>query len=197
MKKRVFAVAVALLTLCLGLEVSAQQVQTKTITKKHSVEKQRIVTATATVEAIDLTDRIVTLKEPKGEVFVVSVGEEVKNLPQVKVGDKVAVKYYEAIAVRVLKPGEGGVISGESGGVATAKPGEKPGGMTGRVITISAKVEAIDKKKPSVTLVGPDGKSVTVRVENPKNLKKVKVGDNVEITYTEAVAISVKPAKNQ
>ncbi|MGA2404168.1 MAG: hypothetical protein ABSG91_21100, partial [Syntrophobacteraceae bacterium] len=195
MKKTVFAMGIMLLVLCFGLAVFAQQVQTKTITKKRSVKKQRIVTVQATVEAIDLENRVVTLKGTKGTDFDISVGEKVKNLPQVKVGDKVTAKYYEAIAVRVLKPGESGVIAGETGGVATAKPGEKPGGIAGHEITISAKVEAIDKKMPSVTLIGPAGRSVTVQVENPKNLKKLKVGDQVEITYTEAVAISVKPAK--
>ena len=33
---------------------------------------------------------------------------------------------------------------------------------------------------------------VSFRVEDRKNLKDVKVGDRVEVTYTEAVAISVK-----
>ncbi len=196
MKKAVFAIGTMLLVLCFGVVVFAQQVQTKTITKKRSVKKQRIVTVQATVEAVDLENRVVTLKGTKGTVFDVRVGEAVKNLPQLKVGDKVTAKYYEAIAARVLKPGESGV-TGETGGIATAKPGEKPGGVAGHEITITAKVEAIDKKKPSVTLMGPEGRSVTVRVENPKNLKKLKVGDQVEITYTEALAISVKPGKKK
>ena len=34
-----------------------------------------------------------------------------------------------------------------------------------------------------------------VKIENPKNAEGVKVGDKVEITYTQALAISVEPAK--
>jgi hypothetical protein len=197
MKKSLVLAVVMLVALCFGLEVSAQQVQTRTITKKRSVEKQRTVTLTATVQAINLEKRMVTLKGSKGKAFDVKVAEEVKNLPQVKVGDKVTVKYFEAMAVRVLKPGEKGVIFEKIGGVATAKPGAKPGAVAGSETTTTAKVVAIDKKKPSVTLQGPEGNNVTVKVENPKNLKKIKVGDQLEITYNEAMAVSVNAAKKK
>jgi hypothetical protein len=165
--------------------------------KPLSVKKEQLVTATATVEAIDLQKRVVTLKGPKGNVFDVMVGEEARNLPQVKVGDQVKVKYYESIAYRIVKPGEG--ISGaqETAALERARKGEKPGGMMGRQVTIRATITAIDKKKQMVTLKGPEGKSVTVKAENPENLKKVKVGDDVEITYTEALAISVDEAKKK
>jgi len=56
-------------------------------------------------------------------------------------------------------------------------------------------VEAINKKKQTVTLKGPEGKTRVVKVENPKNLVNVKVGDDVVITLTEAVGISVEGVK--
>lgn len=43
-------------------------------------------------------------------------------------------------------------------------------------------------------LRGAEGKSVTVNVKNPESFDKVKVGDSVEITYTDAFAIDVQPA---
>jgi hypothetical protein len=45
-----------------------------------------------------------------------------------------------------------------------------------------------------VTLKGPEGKSVIVQVKDPKKLENVKVGDQVSITYTQALAISVQKA---
>jgi Cu/Ag efflux protein CusF len=162
-----------------------------------SGKKERVVSATATVQAIDLEKRIVTLKGPKGNVFDVTVGEEAKNLPQVKVGDLVTVKYYESVAYRLLKPGEATAGTQEAEIVSRAKPGAKPGGVVAREVTITATIQAIDKKKQTVTLKGPDGKTVTVKAEKPKNLEKVKVGDEVEITYTEALAISVEKAKKK
>jgi Cu/Ag efflux protein CusF len=167
----------------------------KSSAKKPSVKKERTVTATAIVQAIDLEKRVVTLKNPEGKVFDVTVGPEARNLPQVKVGDEVTVKYYEALSAKVYKKGEAPQVEGVTEGLARAKEGEKPAGIAGRKTTVTASVEAIDMKKPTVTLKGPEGKSVTVKVKDRKNLENVKVGDEVVLTYTEAIAISVEKAK--
>jgi len=169
--------------------------QTSSEAKKPTIKKENVATVKATVQAINLDTRVVTLKGPKGNVFDLKVGEEAKNLPQVKVGDVVVAKYYESLAVEVKKPGEpGGVMA--SGAVATAEPGAKPAGVVANQVTVTTTVEAIDPKKTHVTLKGPEGNSVKVKVQDPKNLKNVKVGDQVIITYTEALAISVdKPKK--
>jgi hypothetical protein len=164
--------------------------------KKPSVYKAQVVTGTATVEAVDVEKRMVTLKRADGSVFDLEVGPEVRNLPQVKVGDEVVVKYIQAIAIQVTKPGpaEGSAVKET---VARAKPGEKPAGMVAKQVTVTATVEKIDKKKMMATLKGPEGKVVDVKVRNPKNLENVNVGDQVIITYTEAVAVSVEKPKKK
>jgi hypothetical protein len=169
----------------------------KPATKKTSIKRERTVTATAIVQAINLEKRIVTLKGPKGNVFDITAGEEVRNLPQVKVGDEVKIKYYESIAYRLLKPGEAPVPTQEAAVAGRAKQGEKPAGLVGQEVTITATIEAIDTKTHNVTLKGPEGKSFTVKAQDPKNLASVKVGDQVVITYTEALAIAVEPAKKK
>jgi len=103
----------------------------------------------------------------------------------------VAVTYYESIAAQIIKPGTG-PTSGAQQAVATAKPGEKPAGAMVQQVTVIARIEAIDKATQYVTLKGPEGKTVEVKVNNPKNLEGVKVGDEVAITYTEAMAVSVE-----
>jgi hypothetical protein len=163
---------------------------------KPSGMKEQTVEATATVEAIDLDKRIVTLKGPKGNVFELKVGERAKNLSQVKVGDQVKVKYYESLAFEVKKAGAAGEATVTSG-VARAKEGEKPGGIAANQVTITATVEAIDAKKNYVTLKGPEGKILEVKVKDPKNLKSVQKGDKVVLTYTEALAVSVEPMKKK
>ena len=137
---------------------------------------------TATVQAIDLEKRLVTLKGPKGEKKTIAVGPEARNLPQLKVGDLVTVKYYESMAVEVIKPGDA-TGAGQSSAIVRAKPGERPGGMATRTATVTATVTAIDKKKGTVTLKGPEGNLVTAKAEDPKNLDKIKVGDELLITY--------------
>jgi hypothetical protein len=192
--KKMFTVAVAtLISLSIvGVSCANEQVLvTRGATEKPSVLKERLVSVTATVTAVDATSRIVTLKGPKGKIFDVKAGEEVRNLAQVKVGDKVKVKYYQSVAVEVVAPGTapGGVQEGVVGG--RSKPGERPAGLIGGQVTVTATVEAIDKKNQTATLKGPEGKTLTVKVEDPRNLVNVKVGDEVVITLTEALAISV------
>jgi hypothetical protein len=169
----------------------------ETKAKPETVTRSRLVTLTATVEAVDVAKRQVTLKGPKGNVVTFTVGEQVKNLPQVQVGDSVVVKYYEALAFRIVPPGETTPGAGVSGAAATAKPGEKPAALGAREVTATVTVEAIDLKAGTATVKGPEGNTVTVKARDPKNLEKLKVGDRVEVTYTEALAVSVEKAKKK
>ncbi|HWR88737.1 MAG TPA: hypothetical protein VN260_00630 [Dissulfurispiraceae bacterium] len=193
--KKVFALCLVVIFALSLAVVSLAGEKAATTDKQPSVKKERAVSTKATVQAVDLEKRVVTLKGEKGNVFDVAVGEEVKNLPQVKAGDIVVVKYYESIMYRVMKPGESAAGVQETETVARAKPGEKPAGVMGREVSLVAKIQAIDKKKSTVTLKGPEGRTVTVKAEKPENLAKLKVGDEVQITYTEALAISVEKAK--
>lgn len=160
------------------------------------VVDEEVVTVAAKVVAVDLENRVVTLRGPDGKVTDVIVGDEVRNLPQVRKGDDVVATYYESIAITVRKPGEAkpGI---ETADVAErAKLGAKPAAGAARQTTVTATIVGLDKKKSTATLKGPRGKVVTVNVRDPKRFDNVKVGDLVEVVYTEAIAISVeKPAK--
>ena len=147
MKKFVILAFTVIIGLSFGAGAMAKEA------KKPTIKKENVTTVNATVRAIDLDTRVVTLKGPKGNVFDLKVGEEAKNLPQVKVGDVVVAKYYESIAVEVKKPGEPGGVT-TSGALATAEPGAKPGGMVANQVTVTTTVEAIDPKKTYVTLRG-------------------------------------------
>ncbi len=113
------------LTVLVGLSVATGAMAKEG--KKPTIKKENVATVTAEVLAIDLNARVVTLRGPEGNVFDLKVGEEAKNLPQLKVGDLVTAKFYESIVVEVRKPGEpGGVIGQRSGGDGRA------GGEAGR-----------------------------------------------------------------
>jgi hypothetical protein len=64
----------------------------------------RTVDISATVEALDLKTRMVTLRGPKGNSVTMKVGDHVKRLDQVKVGDTVAAQYTEVVEISVSKP---------------------------------------------------------------------------------------------
>lgn len=195
--KNVFVAAAVLVSLTIaGVSLADDQAPAKKEpAKKPSIRKEQTVSETATVEAVDLTTRVLTLKGSKGNVFDLKAGEEVRNLAQVKVGDQIKVKFYQSLAIDVMAAGKAPGGRQESVVMDRAKQGEKPAGMIGSQVTVTATVEAIDRKKHTVTLKGPEGKTKVVKAANPANLKNVKVGDEVVITLTEAVAISVESMK--
>jgi hypothetical protein len=151
-----------------------------------------MVEEAATVQAVDQKTRMVTLKGSKGNELTFHAGPDVRNLAQVKVGDVVKVSYYEAVGVRVLKEGEQPPPTGEVSAMTRAPHGAMPGGAAGSETTVVAKITAIDMKAKTATLQGENGNSITVTPRHPDNLKKVKVGDRIVITYTEAIAIKVE-----
>jgi Cu/Ag efflux protein CusF len=151
------------------------------------------ISVTASVEAVDKAKRLITLKGPQGNTFVVQAGPEVKNFDQIKAGDLVIVKYVEALTLE-LKPGGGQIRERiERENMASAKPGDAPAAVAGRTVTVIADVIGIDAAKQTVKLKGPK-RTVDLKVRDPNQLKLIKVGDQVEATFTEAVAIAVEPA---
>lgn len=157
-------------------------------------ERSKTVTIRATVEKVDQKNRRVTLKGFDGTTETVAVGDEVRNLPQVKKGDEVVVTYYQSAAFEVLKKGDERPAASAAAGLGRAEEGEKPGGMAARVVTVVAEVVRLDRDNSTATLRGPEGNLTTVFVQNPAAFEKAKVGDTVEITLTEAMAIDVQPA---
>ncbi|KPJ90248.1 MAG: hypothetical protein AMJ53_14245, partial [Gammaproteobacteria bacterium SG8_11] len=141
--------------------------------------------------AINQKTREVTLQNEAGESVTFIAGDQVRNLAQVKVGDKLSVDYMEAVEIEVLGPKEAEVGAADAAAVGRAEPGEKPAGAAIRETTVVLVIEAIDKEMQTVTLKGPAGNSKTVKVRNPDNLNKAAVGDKVRVTYTEGLAVSV------
>ena len=153
------------------------------------------VSITATVEAIDYDKRTVDLKGPRGNVVTLKVGPDVKNFKQVKTGDKVTAKYYEATAIYVRKPNEPPFAESASG-VQVAAPGQRPGAIAVDTAEMTARVEDIDHNKRTVTLRGPQQKTATFKVsKDVKRFNEVNKGDEIVIRHTQAVAIDVSAAK--
>ena len=146
----------------------------------------------ATVEEVDAAKGHVTLKGPKGNVVPLKVGPEVRNLAQVKVGDQVRVRYAEALSLTLKKDGKELRSSKEAGEAVRAPAGSRPGAAVGEQVTVIADVIAVNAKTQEVTLKGPN-QTVDLYVEDPKQLKLIKVGDQIEAVYTQAVAITVEP----
>ena len=157
-----------------------------------SLTRTDAVSITATVEAIDQATRMVTLRGPEGDQGTFRADDRVRNLAQVKKGDQVRVEFIEAFVVRVIKPGEALPSVSAGRAVERAEPGEKPGAVSIESLTVTSTVTHVDRAKQTVTLRGVDGESTTVSVKDPAQLESVAVGDLVEVTATQALAIAVE-----
>ena len=155
---------------------------------------EQTVTATATVEKINQKTRHVTLKRSDGVEETIVAGPEVRNLKQVKKGDVVRITYHQSIAYDVKKAGAGKPGVSTSSNVSRAAPGERPGASVTDTVTVRMTITAIDKAASQASLRGPNGEVHVVKVKDPSKLDVVQVGDVVDLTYTEALALSVEKA---
>ena len=152
--------------------------------------------ASAEVMRIDNATRTLTLKTAQGDMVDVIASEAVKNFDQIKVGDVVRSRYTRALALKLKNPKDAAGGATVSEGSTTAPPGQRPAFTGAGQITGIAEVTAVDPKESTITLKGAEGKLVTLDVNNPDQFKVIKPGDQIEVTYTEAVALDVEPSSN-
>ncbi len=151
----------------------------------------RTFKTTATVTGIDADSRKVTLVSPDGKKTTYKAGPEVINFDQVRIGDQLKITAAEQIVVRLAEQGAP-PDEGAAAFVALAPKGAKPGGLLANTVQFKAKVTAIDLKHHKVTLQLPDGTTEKFSVRSDVDLTKGKVGQEVVIRTTEALAISVE-----
>ena len=154
------------------------------------------VHVTATITAIEAASRAITLKGPHGKETTVVAGPEVKNFAQLKVGDSVDIGFVESLVLELRKGGGKPVAWTVKEGAVGAKPGEAPAGAAGRQVTVVGDVIGVDAAAKTVTVKGPQ-RTVELKVKDPEQLKLIAKGDQIEATFTEAMAISVTPAKKK
>lgn len=154
-------------------------------------------TVTATVESINVAERLLSLKTGDGDVVTLEVDPLVRNFAQMKVGDKVVAQYREAIGAQIRTSGSGGPATVQLN-TDIARPGERPGASASSTTTIPVTIASVDASRNIVSFYADDGLMRVIAVQTPEAkafIKQLKDGDKVEITYTEALAVSVVPAK--
>ncbi len=174
---------------------AAQQTANKPAQIKDVEATANLTTVTAVVTAVDEKNRIVTLRGSAGNEFSVFVDPSVKSLAQVKVGDTFVVKYFEAIGLD-FKKGDGIRMQTVIDTSDTSKKGQMPGaGAFTRVNTVS-NIWAIDPARGTVLVRGPYGHFVEVKLKDPGLLAGVKVGDQMQVVFTQAVAVGFEKPKS-
>lgn len=167
-----------------------------------SVDTEQTITMHGVVETVDPVSRELLLRgdagSQSGALLSMIVGPQVQRLSEIHSGDKVMVTYYQALAAQVVS-----VFSPTSqpfAGVTVDRndTAERPGGQVTRVRRGRVVITAIDPATSTVSFVGPNN---VVRTVSPKNaqvqsfIRSLHVGDQVDIVYEEALAISVQPMK--
>ncbi len=164
---------------------------TVTPQQKPILKNETLLTIEATVTAINQATRQVTLEDAEGETLTIVAGEQVRNLAQVAVGDKLKVDYLQIIEIKVLEPEAAEVGVRQTVAGERAEAGEKPAGAAVTETTIVASIEAIDKEKQTVSLKGPEGHIRTLKVRKPENFENIAVDDKVMITFAQLLAVKV------
>jgi ABC-type Fe3+-hydroxamate transport system substrate-binding protein len=188
-------IALVALALLAGCETNSEQQTATTASPSPVVTAAREVVAT--VEAVDPTERRVTLVGSDGQRRTLVLGSDVRNLDQVEVGDQVVVRYQEALAAELKEPGKPSQVGQVTASAIQAPLGAKPETEVSRQITATVRIENVDPDGPTVSFTGANGILRMIRVQDP-NMQAfaltLKPGDEVDITYTEAIALSVEPA---
>jgi len=153
-----------------------------------------LVTLEAKVESIDRAKREVTLKGPLGNMATVTVDQRVTRFNEVKVGDLVRAEYFISIAAELRPP----TADEEKkplqflDAAGKAPPGTSPAAGGLRRLKVVTTVEGLDRPTETITVKGPMGNYLTARAADPANLTKLRIGDKIVVTLTEALAVSLE-----
>ena len=179
-----------MMTASVVVATSDASAQTKTIPGETT-------TLSGVVEAIDATTRTLTVKGPKGNYVPITVPRSMERFSEVKVGDTITARYYDNIVIR-LKPADEPAVDTASDAITRSSDANRAGTAAVQR-TITAAIVAIDNSVPSITFKAEKlDWTYSSRVADKAALAKVKVGDRVDITWTEALTVSVtSPAKKQ
>ncbi len=168
---------------------SAQETQ-RPLSGRQSI----LVTVTATVQDINYESREVTLLGQLGNTISFVVDERVQRLDEFQVNDKVVAEYYVSLSGELREPTalerRNPLVVLEAAGIAP--PGTSPAGGALRAFRVVATVTGLDLPTQSVTLLGPRGNTGTIVVQNIANLRALRLGDTIILTYSEALAISLE-----
>lgn len=177
----------------LGLLLIAGCQQTETAAPQPASVVETIE-AMATVQSLDLLTRQVGLKTEDGRMLTIVAGPEVRNLAQIDLGDKVKAVYIQGVAARLAAPGQAASGTEVTTAIVRAAEGDKPAVIVGESVRTVVTIVSFDAKSNLVTFAAPDGlvRSVVVRKPEMQEFARgLKPGDEVEVTFTEAIAVGI------
>lgn len=197
-RKLRYQLCLAALGLCLASPALAQEDKDKEKDKAAGAPARREesvrASVTAKVTAIDPAKRQITLKGPEGRETTLTVEKAVRRFDEIKVGDEVTADYYASLAAEVREP----TADEKDSPLTEVEVGERAGQSSDpaaagvRMVKAVTRVESLDPAKKTITIKGPRGRTREIAVKDPATFQKLKEGDSIVITFTEALAISLE-----
>ena len=185
----------ALATAALAEEKAGGTMEMKATGTPGKVVGERSMTITATVKAVDVEKRTITLQPAKGEAQTFKVGEQVKRLAEIAAGDQVVIQVDRGLLLEAQLPGAEPAVPTGAAVAGRADASQPPGGAAVASIQASVTITSIDMPNRIVTFKGPGGNLYQVKAGPKVQLDRAKVGDQFLATYVESVAVSVEKAK--
>jgi hypothetical protein len=178
---------------------TAQEETETTRRSAGKMTKERERRLVGTIDSINKDTREVALIGEQGQKETFTVPPSFKGFDKLKVGDRVNVTYTESVALGLGKPGEKANVQ-TRGGTSVTPSAEGRSGVGMHQVQVTAEIASVDPEKNEITFKGPEGNMRSVTVDNPElrdKLGDLKPGDTVQLTYTEAIAGSITPAKKK
>jgi hypothetical protein len=169
----------------------AAELQAAGATVAHTVE------ATAVVEAVDQQRREVLIRGTGGNLFAL-LADPAVNIQRLKAGDRILVRFVEALAVSLAKPGQdaGGSVAEQSGIGRSAPVGSSAAGTVENQMRMTVTIDAIDHFTHRVSFTDHGNTTHSVAVQDPaarRFVDTLKVGDRVDLVYTQSLAVAIDP----
>ena len=168
----------------------------------QSIDVQQTTTMHGVVETVDPVSRELLLRgdggSQSGVLMSMVVGPQVQRLGEIRPGDHVVATYYQALAAQMVNVFSPSSPPFEGVTLDRRDTAERPGGLVTRVRRGRVVITAVYPSIATVSFVGPNNMVRTVTGKNPEVqsfIRNLKVGDQVDVVYEEALAISVEPVR--
>jgi hypothetical protein len=181
-------VALTLNRAAFGQETQPNKTSVQSTTE--GVSSLTVIVIHGKIVAVSKAKRRIVLEDAENKKVILNV-ENPHNLAALKVGEPVVARFYEIAEIRKKRPGEAIPESSVKEGIVSATAGGTPGAMVTGHVSIVVSVVSLDQASGMITVKGPDGAVETVKARDPKNLKRLNVGDELVVSISRAIALSV------
>lgn len=180
----------------LGLALAVPSVSASEGKSTYIPGREVVKTVAATIQAINVETREVTLKGQQGNVFTLTADPEIKRLNEFRVGDEIVLDYSISMAADIRQPTPEELAKPYNVIEDTTKagPDKKPGVEGYKIVEAVVTVEGLDRQTQTVTIKGPKGNYLAVKVKDPSTLDKLRLGDVALVVYSEAFALRIERA---